>query len=107
MALLNFIKKRYILITCVLIILGLIIDLVFTDAIPIKTSQTIEDLTGHSTSFDIFVFSYKYEILKIISSLCYGLAISILVLLALEIKYDDLEKEKHRVLEETERASFK
>jgi hypothetical protein len=107
MNLLAFIKKHYLKITIVLIFIGLFIDLFFTDAIPQKTSQTITDLTGKSVSFDAYYFSYKYEILKIISNLCYSLAISILVLLAVELKYDELEKEKFRVLEENERKDFK
>ncbi len=107
MTLLDILKKRYIVICVLLIAIGLFLDLSFTDAVPIKTTQTIKDMTGKSVTFDVFVFSYKYEILKIITNLCYGLAISILVLLALELKYDEVEKDKIKILEDQERANFK
>lgn len=104
---LNTIKKHYLIISIILIALGLIIDLFFTDAVPLKTTQNVQDLTGHTVKFDVFTFSYKYEILKIISNICYGLAVSLIVLLALELKYDEIDKEKTRLLEEGERANFK
>ena len=107
MTLLNFIKKHYLKITIVLLVIGILIDLFFTDAIPQKSQQTIIDLTGKSVSFDAYFFTYKYEILKIISNICYSLAISILVLLAIELKYDEVEKEKFKILEDNERKHFK
>lgn len=106
MTILEIIKKRYVVICLSLIAIGLVIDLFFTDAIPTKTTQTVKDITGNSVTFDVFVFSYKYEILKIITNLCYGVAVSILVLLALELKYDEVDKAKTKILEDTERKNF-
>lgn len=107
MLLLNFIKKYYLPLTIFLLGAGIIIDLIFTDAIPEKRVESVKDLTGKIISFDAYYFSYKHEILKIVSNICYSLAISILVLLALELKYDEVEKNKLRILEEEERNNFR
>jgi hypothetical protein len=107
MSLLKILQKYYWIISILLIIIGLVIDLFFTEAIPQIKPQTFKDLTGKSLQVDAYFFTYKYELLKILSNICYSLAISLLVLLAIELKYDEVEKEKFRILEEEERNAFK
>jgi hypothetical protein len=104
---LDLVKKRYWWIILASLVIGMIIDYFNLNAVPIISQRTLTDIEGNSKTYEIFVFSYPYELLKTFSSICYGFAISLFVLLGLEVKYDDKVREEEKKLEEVEREKFK
>lgn len=105
-AFLEFLKKRYLLISITLVIGAIAIDLLCLEATPAKHVDYITGVNGKTAEIVSYTYSYKYESLKILTNLMYGLAVSVIVLIALELKYDENERKKQAAQDKTNREKF-
>ncbi len=107
MTIVSHFRKYFLAYSFLFVAIGVMIDSFFNVAELQKKVETIKDLTGNSITYDIYVFSIKYKILSILSNLCYGIGIAILVYFGIEYKVDSIERQNEKLEKDNYKQEIK
>lgn len=104
---LTFLYKHYIIISVCLFGTGLFLTLYFNDAEAEKVTKIVYDgIQQKEIRYEAYEFKRKYELLNVVANTLYGLSLSILILIAIDKKFDEKQNEQTQQLKEQKEQEY-